>query len=232
MSEFKGFNKETVKFFKELKKNNTRRWFEEHKAEYEAHVKQPAVEFVKAMGQELRKIVPAIHAIPKVNQSLFRLNRDTRFSQDKTPYKTNMGIWFWEGMQKRMECSGFYFHLEEGNIMFGAGLYMIPNHILKPYRDAVVDPKAGKALKQMAAKLARSGLELKGKHYKRIPTGYDASHENADYLLFKGIHVGVEMKIPDLFYSPEIVPFAGNYYKQMLPLHAWLGSHVLNRKSA
>lgn len=83
-----------------------------------------------AMGDKLKAISPGIHAIPKVNQSLFRLNRDTRFSKDKTPYKTNLGIWFWEGERKRMECSGFYFYLGEGNLMLGTGIHVFSKGIV------------------------------------------------------------------------------------------------------
>jgi uncharacterized protein (TIGR02453 family) len=110
MSKFRGYPRELITFFDQLKRNNTKEWFTEHKKDYEAYVKQPSEGFVLAMGAKLKAISPGIHAIPKVNQSLFRLNRDTRFSKDKTPYKTNLGIWFWEGGRKRMECSGFYFH--------------------------------------------------------------------------------------------------------------------------
>ncbi len=227
MNEFKGFSKKTIQFFKQLQKNNNRQWFEAHKNEYETNVKQPASEFVNSLGKALEEFVPAINAIPKVNQSLFRINRDTRFSQDKTPYKTNLGIWFWEGLQKRMECSGFYFHLDTDTIMFGAGLYMMPKHILKLYRDAVVDKKAGPALKKVAAQMKKNGLELKGQHYKRYPKGYDATHENADFLLFSGLHAGVEMAIPDVFYTSGLTQLAADHYRDMLPLHKWLRDSVL-----
>ena len=109
MSSFPGFSKESVQFYKSLSKNNDKRWFEEHKADYEQFVLAPAREFVVVLGEKLRKIAPQIHAEPKINQSIFRIYRDTRFSRDKSPYKTNLGIWLWEGVGKRMECSGFYF---------------------------------------------------------------------------------------------------------------------------
>jgi len=78
------------------------------------------------MGEKLRPLCPGINAIPKVNKSLFRINRDTRFAKDKSPYKTNLGILFWEGQGKRMESSGFYFHLEENLLMIGCGMYKFP----------------------------------------------------------------------------------------------------------
>jgi uncharacterized protein (TIGR02453 family) len=122
MTAFNGFSKELPKFFQNLKKNNTKPWFEKHRNEYEEFVLGPAREFVVEMGTRLRKIAPEINAIPKINQSLFKINRDVRFSKDKSPYKTSMGIWFWEGRRKRMECSGFYFHLEDQRMFFGMGI--------------------------------------------------------------------------------------------------------------
>ena len=77
---------------KSRKKNNTKQWFDKHRNEYEENVLFPLREFVVTMGERLRKIAPAVNAIPKVNQSLFRINRDTRFSKDKSPYKTCMWI--------------------------------------------------------------------------------------------------------------------------------------------
>jgi len=110
MSNFKGFPKEFITFFENLKQNNSKDWFEKHRKDYEELVLHPAREFVEEMGKKLRRIAPAIHAIPKINQSLFKISRDVRFSKDKSPYKTTMGICFGEGSRKRMECSGFYFH--------------------------------------------------------------------------------------------------------------------------
>ena len=89
-------------------------WFDSHRQEYDDYVLNPAKNFIHDMGQVLKKTSPNVIADPRVNKSLFRLNRDIRFSKDKTPYKTHLAIWFWEGTSKRMECSGFL-------CAFGAG---------------------------------------------------------------------------------------------------------------
>ena len=116
---FTGFSKDTIKFFDGLRKNNNKDWFEQHRDMYENSVLEPSKAFVVAMGARLRAIAPRIIAVPKVNKSLFRINRDTRFSLNKSPYKTNLGIYFWEGVRPRMECSGFYFHLEPPKMILG-----------------------------------------------------------------------------------------------------------------
>ena len=143
---FQGYSKETISFFKGLKKNNTRQWFEGHREIYENHVLEPSKAFVVALGARLKEISPRIIAAPKINKSLFRLNRDTRFSLDKSPYKPNLGIYFWEGTRSRMECPGFYFHIEPPVLLLAGGMYMFPNRLMDRYRHAVVHPRHGPKL--------------------------------------------------------------------------------------
>jgi uncharacterized protein (TIGR02453 family) len=222
-SKFNGFFKETVTFFENLKKNNTKKWFEAHKQDYETFVMKPARAFVMAMGKKLRTHVPDIVAVPKVNKSLFRINRDTRFSPDKSPYKTNIGIFFWEGNRPRMECSGFYFHLEPPILMLGGGLYMFPKYLFDTYRNSVVHAKHGKELAQIVAKIEKKKVfEIGGKHYKRIPSGFDPAHPSAGLLLHNGLYVGVESPIPEEFYSGKLVDYCWIRFQPLLPLHSWL----------
>ncbi|UCF82053.1 MAG: DUF2461 domain-containing protein [Desulfobacteraceae bacterium] len=226
MTEFKGFPKEMIKFFEDLKKNNTKDWFNENKKVYEDYVKRPSEKFVMAMGEKLIRISPGIMAIPKVNQSLFRINRDTRFSMDKSPYKTNLGIWFWAGKRKRMECSGFYFHFGGGKLMVGAGVHYFTPELLKRYREAVVDKKSGPLLTKAVNQISKKGYIIGVKHYKRVPRDYDANHERAQFLLYNGLTAMIEEKIPKEFNSPSIVEYAFAHFKNMSPLHQWLISAI------
>jgi len=182
----------------------------------------PARQFVTAMGEKLRKIAPEVNAIPKINQSLFKINRDVRFSKDKSPYKTYMGIWLWEGSRKRMECSGFYLHVENKNMFVGVGIKMFPKNLLERYRQAVVDKKQGAALNKAVKKIADKGYQIDGKHYKKIPRGYAADHPNGEYLLYNGLTARIEEKVPDVFYSGAIIDYAHSHYRNMLSLHRWL----------
>jgi uncharacterized protein (TIGR02453 family) len=227
---------ELVRFFNGLKKHNTKEWFQDHKQDYETHVKQPSQEFVMAMGDKLKAIAPKIHAIPKVNQSLFRLNRDTRFSKDKSPYKTNLGIWFWEGDRKRMECSGKV--IERGwNALVSisiwiqitlcwapayTSLHIFPKELLGPYRDAVVDKKHGLELQKAVNKVSKLGYTIVGKHYKRIPSGYDDTHKNSQFLLYNGLAAMHQNEISEGLLSDRIVDYAFSHFKKMSPIHKWL----------
>jgi len=229
-SSFKGFSKESVGFFYELKRNNNKDWFERHKKEFEAHVMEPSRAFVLAMGNQLRSLSPDIIAVPRINKSLFKIHRDIRFSPDKSPFKTHLGIFFWEGNRPRMECSGFYFHLEPPKLILGVGIYMFPRQLLDHYRRSVVHPEYGKELSSVLKKILQiKGFELGGEHYKRVPAGYDPSHPNARLLLHNGLYVGQETGLPDEFYSSRLLDYCWKKYRPLAPLHRWLVS-MSNRK--
>jgi len=221
--EFLGFTKETVRFFTALRKNNDRDWFEKNRETYESHVMAPAKLFVTAMGARLRAIAPGVVAVPKVNKSIFRINRDTRFSLDPSPYKTNLGIYFWDGARPKMESTGFYFHLEPPDMMVGGGMYMIPEALLGRYRKAVVDPKRGAEIGKIVAALrAIPGYSVDGAHYKRVPAGFDPGHPNAELLKHKGLYAGVETKVPEEFYSARLVDYCFARFEPLVPLNRWL----------
>ena len=225
---FSGFSEGTVLFYRQLAAHNTKEWFDDHRKEFESFVMEPARAFVVDVGERLRAIAPGIIADPRVNKSLFRINRDTRFSKDKTPYKKHLAIWFWEGAKKRMECSGFYFHLEPDRLMLGAGIYMFEKTALEEYRRSVVHPVHGPKLAQ-----AIEGLQGKvkgnggcglypGERYKRVPRGYDPDHERAELLLNKGLVAGDDGTIPQDLFSPALLDYCMVRYEKMLPLHRWL----------
>jgi uncharacterized protein (TIGR02453 family) len=220
---FTGFSPRTVKFFAELAENNNRPWFESRREVYEAEVMAPARAFVTALGERMRVALPGVIAIPKVNKSIFRINRDTRFSSDPSPYKTNLGLYFWEGTRPKMESPGFYVHVEPPDFMLGAGMYLFPDRMLDRYRKAVVDPRRGAALaKALSALSGRPGFSLGGAHYKRIPAGFDPKHPRAGLLLHNGLFASFEGPIPEEFYSARLVEYCFAKFEPCFPLHRWL----------
>ena len=220
---FTGFTKGTVRFFTALRKNNNRDWFTRNRPAYEEHVLAPAKLFVTAMGERLRTIVPRIVAVPQVNKSIFRINRDTRFTLDPSPYKTNLGIYFWDGVRSRMESAGFYVGLEPPDLMIGGGMYVIPDNLLGRYRKAVVDPRRGAEIGKIVAALrAIPGFSVDGLHYKRVPAGFDPAHPNAELLKHKGLYAGVETKVPEAFTTAGFVDHCFERFAPLVPLHRWL----------
>jgi len=133
-----------------------------------------------------------------------------------------MGIWLWEGARNRMECSGFYLHVENKKVLIGVGIKLFSKPLMDRYRKAVVDKKQGAALNRAVKKATAQGYLIDRKHYKKVPRGCDANHSNAEYLLYNGLTARVEEKVPDAFYSNALIDYAYTHYKNMLPLHRWL----------
>ena len=121
---FNGFSREMVKFYSELRENNERDWFNANKQRYLDDVAEPALDFIRAMEAPLKKVSPYFTAIPKRSGgSLLRIYRDTRFSKNKTPYKTNLGIHFRHEVGKDVHAPGFYFHFDLDEVFIGAGVW-------------------------------------------------------------------------------------------------------------
>jgi len=220
---FKGFPKEAVEFYAELKNNNNKPWFDGRKKDFDEYVMAPARDFVHAMGLRLKELSPGVIADPRINKSIFRPFRDTRFSKDKTPYKTHLGIFFWSGHLAKMDCPGYYFHLEPPMVMLAAGNHCFTKPILEAYRESVVDPRQGPALaKAIKAVMKKGAYEIGSKEYKKVPRGYDKDHENAELLLYGGLYAAWDANIPTELYSAEIVDYAFKRFKDMAPIHDWL----------
>ena len=223
MPGFDGFPPEAVTFFMQLQNNNNKPWFDAHKPDYQKYVMEPAQGFIEEMGAKLKQLSPGIHAEPRVNRSIFRIYRDIRFSPDKTPYKTHLGIWMWQGEGAKFDSSGYYFHLEPPNMMVGAGIHIFSKDLLQAYRDAVVDSDSGPVLVKAIQEVSlKKGYNLGGKHYKRVPRGYDPDHENVEFLLYNGLTAGYEQPVPEEFYSADLLDYCYQKYFDMYPIQHWL----------
>ncbi len=222
---FNGFSRETVEFYRELVKHNDKRWFDKHKTDYQEFVIEPARAFVTAMSARLQKIAPEIAPDTRTNGagSIFRIYRDTRFSKDKVPYKTHLGIFLWDGRAKKLESRGFYFQIEPPNMMLAVGMYRFTPEQLAVYRDVVADPKSGAALKRAITKVTGSpGYTIGDPHYKRVPRGFDPDHPSAELLKHNGMYAFIEGRIPKELTRPTFVDYCFDRWKPMMPLHRWL----------
>lgn len=170
------FSSETFAFLRELAANNDREWFQANKPRYEAHVKDPAIRFIKEFGEHLKGISWHFVADPRpVGGSLFRIYRDTRFSRDKSPYKTHTGIQFRHVRGKDVHAPGFYLHLEPRNVFAGIGMWHPDAAALARIRDAICDaPPSWKRV--VKARLFRSVYKMDGESLIRAPKGYDPDH--------------------------------------------------------
>ena len=220
---FNGFPKETVQFLGDLSINNNKPWFDAHKVVYQNYVLEPARECVLALGDRLQEISPNVDADPRVNKSIFRIYRDIRFSKDKTPYKTNLALWFpvGEGVEK-FDKPGYYMSLEPGSLMLGVGIHRFSKPLLKKFRDAVIDPSLGVKLAKVSAQLGKKGYKLGEKTYKRTPRGYDPEHPMAEFLLFGGLTTGIETEIPKALYTPEYIDYCFGVFSDLVPVIHWI----------
>lgn len=139
----------------------------------------------------------------------------------KRPYKTHLGIFMWEGEGPKMECPGFYFHLEPPKVLLGAGIHIFSKPLLEEYRRSLVHPKRGPDLAE-AVKPVSKLLNIGGRHYKRTPRGYDPDHPLADFLIFNGLTAWIEGLIPGALHSGALVDYCLKNYEGMVPLHRWL----------
>ena len=220
---FKGFPKETLAFFRGLTKNNDKQWFEKHRGDFDDQVIEPARAFVSAMGERLQKIAPGVVADPRVDKSIFRIHRDTRFSKDKSPYKTHLAMFFWEGDRPKMECPGFYVHLDPRKLMIGGGLYMFQKDQLAEYRRSVDDKKlAGQLEKALTGNVGQLCDATHMEPYKRVPKGFDPDHPRAELLKFKGVTLGKDEPLPKALHSGRFLDYAYKRFEKMAGLHKWL----------
>ncbi len=220
---FNGFSKETIRFFNTLKAHNNRPWFEDNRHLYDTFVLPEAQNFVVAMGERLTKISDEINADPRIDKSIFRLHRDTRFSKDKKPYKTHLAMLFWEGPFKKVEAPLFYFHLEPEKLFLAAGMHIFPGEFVSIYRDAVIDNKRGalldNALKQVKDK---EHYQLGWEKYKKVPRGYDADHPRSQLLKMGGIGFSIEMPLVEEIYDARAVDFVYKHFENMSPVYLWI----------
>jgi uncharacterized protein (TIGR02453 family) len=171
-----------LKFLRELDRHNKREWFERNRERYESEVREPALEFIRAMAPHIEKISPHFTAKDrKVGGSLMRIHRDVRFSRDKRPYKTNLGIQFRHEAGRDVHAPGLYFHVEPGSVFLGAGMWRPDKTALAGVRGAIDDdPKGWKRVRD--AKRFRTAWELSGESLRRPPRGFDAEHPMIDDL--------------------------------------------------
>jgi uncharacterized protein (TIGR02453 family) len=220
------FTKHALGFFRGLARHNEKAWFEEHRDEYESEVRQPMRDLIEDLDTRFAQFAPEIGGDPK--RSMFRINRDIRFSKDKSPYKTHAACWFHHlngaghvGSDADAGSAGYYFHLQpSGKSALGSGIWMPPRTQLKKLREAIADDPKG--FDRMARSIPRrfGGLDDEGK-LKRMPRGYAENHPAAKWLRFQSFTTG-RMLTDAQVTSPSLTAFLAREYEALLPLVRWL----------
>ena len=175
-----GFDRASIDFLEQLAANNDREWFGQNKTRYEEQVLDVALRFIQSMQDPLAQIAPQFTAIPqRVGGSLMRVYRDTRFSKNKLPYKTNIGIQFRHQQAKDVHSPGYYVHIDPERVFVGVGMWRPDANSLRAIRERIVS-KPAEWTAALADPKFRRHFELGGESLSRPPRGFDKEHELID----------------------------------------------------
>lgn len=224
MSEFSGFPAETRQFLSDLRENNDRDWFNANKKRYEKFVKIPSVAFVQVMGTRLQDIDEKLVVDARTNGSgnLMRMARDTRFSADKSPYKSNIAMMWWHGSGKKTAHPAFGMQVTPDDAGLMAGMFGFDKGMLDAYRQAVDDAELGEQLVEAVQNVESAGYEMQGAHYKTTPRGYDNDHPRADLLKYNALYAHALTINWDVVMSPELVDVVYEHCQKLAPIQSWL----------
>ncbi len=221
MATFTGFPKDTLEFLDDLGHNNNRAWFAEHKLRYEASVLAPALALIESLKKPLDKVAPMLSVeAKKSGGSLMRIYKDTRFSKDKTPYKTNIGIQFRHVAGKDVHAPGVYLHIANDECFFGAGMWRPDAAALQKIRAAILsDPTVWK--KAVDGKRFRETYSLYDDRLKTAPRGIDREHPLIIDLRLKSFLGTCYLKRAQIE-SPQLLSDIPRFVKQAAPLMGFL----------
>ena len=221
---FSGFDEDTLDFLADLRANNSKEFFTDNRSRYDAMMETGKV-FVTEAGKSLSKIAPEVHAEPKVNGSIFRINRDIRFSKDKTPYKDTFDFWFWEG-ERKGALSGFYARISPDEFGVGVGAHGMDSGAIKRFRRAVADKDSGAELAKLSAKIEKAGIEIGSKHYKRYPKGLDDTGPASEFLLYNSLSAYVAQDPAIVEDGKALMASCRTTWRKLSPIHKWLMANV------
>jgi uncharacterized protein (TIGR02453 family) len=218
---FQGFPEKSLSFLKAVAANNNKEWFDAHKHEYTTLILEPSRAFVVEMGEHLQALVPTVNAVPKVNGSLFRIYRDSRFHRSD-PIKDHIGIIFWQGNGPRMASSSFYMHFDAQTLFFAVGIRKFKPEMLAAYRDYIKEAKHRESLHMILETLKSKGYRLPEPRYKRYPKGFNADIPHACLSLFDAMYAYTVMKPEKAFFTADLPMMAYTIYEELFDLQQWV----------
>jgi len=215
------FSKKSLDFLSDIRENNNKEWFENHRHVYEEVILNPSRAFVIEFGEHLQVLVPTIKAVAKINGSLFRIFRDVRLSKDKTPLKSRIGIVFWQGAGKRLQSASFYLHFSPDELLLASGIRGFSKDSLDGYREYIKDERHAAALEAIMIELKAKGYAFPKPHYKRYPRGFDKDAPYA-YLSLYAAMFAYKVLPPENIYHDSLIEDAFKIYEDLLPLQQWI----------
>lgn len=204
------FNNSFLKFFKELSKNNITEWFNENRKTYEKEVKKPFSDFVQEMINHIQKYEPEVQIKPA--DAIMRINKDIRFSKDKTPYNTHVAANISKFGKKDKSYPGFYFQLSPEGIMIYGGAYMVENATLQHIRNYISDNLKGFSMAYNDKIFKEKFGKIQGEQNKRVPTELQAVVEKEPLIANKQFYYSASLK-PDIITSDKLADNLMEYYR-------------------
>lgn len=223
---FAGFPPEALAFLRRLKRHNNREWFQKNKEAYEQKVKAPMVELVLELGREMKQFAPEMLADPK--RAIYRIYRDTRFSPDKTPYKTHIAAVLTPRALQKGNSAGLYFHVSPTEVEIAGGVYMPAPEVWRTIREHIAGHH--KKLRSIleAPEFRRLFGEVWGERLTRVPKGFPADHPAADLLRYKQLLADVSQP-PELAESARLLPTLVTMFRGMMPLIRFLNEPLMRQ---
>jgi uncharacterized protein (TIGR02453 family) len=220
------FTRKTLAFLRALKRNNDREWFRARKADYEQHVRSPMMALLQQLARDLPGFAPDLVSDPRV--CLFRIYRDTRFSSDKRPLKTNVAAHFPSRKFPKGEGAGLYVEVAPQWVWMGGGIYMPSSNELNAIRAAIAEDHRRFRRVVTAPAFRRAVGELSGEQLTRVPRGYVKDHPAAEYLRHRqfigGREYPADFAVSSRFYSELLTVFRG-----IAPLVGFLNDAIVTR---
>jgi uncharacterized protein (TIGR02453 family) len=220
--DFEGFPESGLAFLRELNDHNDRDWFEAHRSAWDDGIVPAMLAWCSALAERLRDVMPRLVFVPRVGGSLYRLNRDVRFSRDKRPYKTHAAALLWEGGAEKHDVPGVYLHVAPGEVIFGGGLYVFEEGRLDRFRKLLHNESSAKRLQAALASAKKGGLKPEGEKLVRPPFGFHPDGPFAELAKYKGLVVGKTVKPAGWLHSKEALARSEAAARAYAPLHAWL----------
>ncbi|MCP4607391.1 MAG: DUF2461 domain-containing protein [Planctomycetes bacterium] len=218
---FRGFSPKTLKFLRSLKANNNKAWFQTHRADYEEYVLQPLRDLVTDLGDFILDIDPSFKITPVVNKTISRIYRDTRFSKDKSPFRST--VWFSFKNQKKdwtTHVCGYFFELSINSYRYGMGFYNAAPVIMSRFRE-MIDDNPKEFLKAISFFDKQKTFILEGENYKRI-IDKTKPEKIQNWYQRKNMYLVCNRKIDEVLFSNKLVDDLATGFNLIAPFYHYL----------
>ncbi len=217
---FTGFYKETFIFLRALASNNNKEWFEQHKTDYQEFVLSPLKSLVSDLGEYMFIIDPYFEVTPAINKTISRIYRDTRFTKDKSPYKTTAWITFKRPKKDWKDAPAYFFELSPDSYRFGMGLYGASPNTMSLFREAI-DEKTDEFETAISFYKKQDIFHIEGDKYVRI-IDRSKSDEMLDWYQRKNLYLVCNKSIDDILFGKGLVEYLSSSFSLLEPLYQFL----------